>query len=59
MNNTTEVFSVDGKSNAVAGDSGSQRVKATLTPRAKTNAPATASPGVPLKPSQRIGTDKP
>ena len=59
MNNTTEVFSVDGKSNAVAGDSGSQRVKATLTPRAKTNAPATASPGVPLKPSQRIGSDKP
>jgi lipopolysaccharide export system protein LptA len=59
LNNTTEVFMVDGKANAATGTSGSQRVKATLTPRAKTNETPTAPTGTPLKPSQRIGTDKP
>ena len=58
VNNSTEVFTVDGKANTPGG-SGSQRVKATLTPRAKTNEPTPASPSVPLKPSQRIGSDKP
>ena len=59
LNNTTEVFSVDGKSNTTSGASGSQRVKATLTPRAKIQEPAPTSSGVQLKPSQRIGNDKP
>ena len=59
LNNTTEVFSVDGKSNTTSGASGSQRVKATLTPRAKTQEPAPTSSGIQLKPSQRIGNDKP
>ena len=59
LNNTTEVFSVDGKSSTTQGASGSQRVKATLTPRAKTQEPAPTSSGVQLKPSQRIGNDKP
>ncbi len=63
LNNTTEVFSVDGKSSTTPGASASQRVKATLTPRSKTLEPALASPstssGVQLKPSQRIGNDKP
>ena len=59
LNNTTEVFSVDGKSNTTPGASGSQRVKATLTPRAKTNEAAPAATGTALKPSQRIGNDKP
>ena len=59
LNNTTEVFSVDGKSSTTSGVSGSQRVRATLTPRAKTQEPAPTSSGVQLKPSQRIGNDKP
>jgi len=60
MNNTTEVFTVDGKANSAAGTSGGgQRVKATLTPRIKTNEAPPASVGTPLKPSQRIGNDKP
>ena len=59
LNNTTEVFSVDGKSSTTSGASGSQRVRATLTPRAKTQEPAPTSSGVQLKPSQRIGNDKP
>jgi lipopolysaccharide export system protein LptA len=54
LNNTTEVFTVDGKSNT-AGASSSQRVKATLSPRAKTNEGAPLSTGTTLKPSQRIG----
>jgi len=58
MNNTTEVFTVDGKANTTVG-SGGQRVKATLTPRAKTNETVPPSAGTPLKPSQRIGNDKP
>jgi len=57
LNNTTEIFTVDGKS--AAGTSSSQRVKATLTPRAKTNEAAPTSTGTPLKPSQRIGNEKP
>ena len=56
LNNTTEVFTVDGKS---AAGTNSQRVKATLTPRAKTNEAAPPSTGTPLKPSQRIGNEKP
>ena len=59
LNNTTEVFSVDGKSSTTPSASGSQRVKATLTPRAKTQEPAPTSSGIQLKPSQRIGNDKP
>jgi lipopolysaccharide export system protein LptA len=59
LNNTTEVFMVDGKANAATGTSGSQRVKATLTPRAKTNEAAPAATGTPLKSSQRIGNEKP
>jgi len=59
LNNTTEVFSVDGKSSTTPGASGSQRVKATLTPRAKTQEQAPTSSGIQLKPSQRIGNDKP
>ena len=60
INNSTEVFTVDGKSTTASGTpSGGQRVKATLTPRAKTNETAPPSAGTPLKPSQRIGNDKP
>ena len=59
LNNTTEVFSVDGKSSTTSGAGGSQRVKATLTPRAKTQEQAPTSSGIQLKPSQRIGNDKP
>jgi lipopolysaccharide export system protein LptA len=60
MNNTTEVFTVDGKANTTAGSANTgQRVKATLTPRAKTNEAVSPSAGTPLKPSQRIGNDKP
>ena len=56
VNNTTEVFTVDGKPNT---GSGNQRVKATITPRPKTSdVPATLS-GPALKPSPRIGNDKP
>ena len=56
VNNTTEVFTVDGKPNT---GSGNQRVKATITPRPKTSdVPATPS-GPALKPSPRIGNDKP
>jgi len=64
VNNTTEVFSVDGKPSTASGNgtgsgSGSQRVKATITPRAKVNEPTSPPTGMQLKPSQRIGTDKP
>jgi len=56
VNNTTEVFTVDGKPNS---GSGNQRVKATITPRPKTSdSPATPS-GPALKPSPRLGNDKP
>ena len=56
VNNTTEVFTVDGKPNS---GNGNQRVKATITPRPKTgDVPATPS-GPALKPSPRIGNDKP
>jgi lipopolysaccharide export system protein LptA len=64
VNNTTEVFSVDGKPSTASGNgsgsgSGSQRVKATITPRAKVNEPTSLPAGMQLKPSQRIGADKP
>ncbi len=56
VNNTTEVFTVDGKPNT---GSGNQRVKATITPRPKTSdVPATPS-GPAWKPSPRIGNDNP
>ena len=56
VNNTTEVFTVDGKPNAASGN---QRVKATITPRAKpADAPAAVSATV-LKSSPRTGSDKP
>ena len=59
VNNTTEVFTVDGKSNAVNGASGSQRVKATLTPKPKpTDTPSTPTSAV-LKSSPRVGQEKP
>jgi lipopolysaccharide export system protein LptA len=64
VNNTTEVFSVDGKPSTASGNgagsgSGSQRVKATITPRAKVNEPTSPPAVMQLKPSQRIGADKP
>jgi lipopolysaccharide export system protein LptA len=60
LNNITEVFSVDGKPSAASGNgSGSQRVKATITPRSKINEPTAPPSGTQLKPSQRIGSDKP
>lgn len=64
VNNTTEVFTVDGKPNANANananaSSGSQRVKATITPRPKTPEASAPPVGTPLKPSPRVGNDKP
>jgi lipopolysaccharide export system protein LptA len=56
VNNTTEVFTVDGKPNATTGH---QRVKATITPRPRTPETAAPQPGTVLKPSPRIGNDKP
>jgi lipopolysaccharide export system protein LptA len=56
VNNTTEVFTVDGKPNAASGN---QRVKATITPRPKTPETAPPQTGTALKPSARIGNDKP
>ncbi len=59
VNNTTEVFTVDGKASAAGGNAGSQRVKATITPRPKTNESTPAVSGPSLKPSSRTGADKP
>jgi hypothetical protein len=59
VNNTTEVFSVDGKSGLPGNTSGSQRVKATITPRPKTNELTPPVAGPVLKPSTRTGADKP
>lgn len=60
VNNTTEVFMVDGKPNTATGN---QRVKATITPRPKpSDTPSTqpaTQPGTVLKSSTRIGNDKP
>ena len=59
VNNTTEVFMVDGKPSGTGSPTGSQRVKATMTPRPKTievNPPVT---GPALKSSPRTGGDKP
>jgi lipopolysaccharide export system protein LptA len=56
VNNTTEVFTVDGKPNA---GSGNQRVKATITPRPKTSDVPVTPSGPALKPSPRIDNDKP
>jgi lipopolysaccharide export system protein LptA len=57
LNNTTEIFTVDGKS--TAGTSSNQRVTATLTPRSKTNEVTPPNTGTSLKPSQRVGNEKP
>jgi len=59
VNNTTEVFTVDGKASAAGSNAGSQRVKATITPRPKTNESTPAVSGPSLKPSSRTGADKP
>jgi lipopolysaccharide export system protein LptA len=59
VNNTTEVFTVDGKTSLPGNASGSQRVKATITPRPKTNELAPPVAGPVLKPSTRTGADKP
>lgn len=64
VNNTTEVFTVDGKpSNASTttnnSGSGGQRVKATITPRPKNVETPAPTTGTPLKSSSRLGTDKP
>jgi hypothetical protein len=62
VNNTTEVFTVDGKPsnvNGANGASGSQRVKATITPRPKNVEPLAPVVGTPLKSSPRLVGDKP
>jgi len=59
VNNTTEVFTVDGKSNAVNGANGSQRVKATLTPKPKPTDTPSTPPSAVLKSSPRVGQEKP
>ena len=59
VNNTTEVFSVDGKSSGAGSTTGSQRVKATITPRPKTNEVNSPAAGPVLKSSPRTGADKP
>ena len=64
VNNTTEVFTVDGKPNAnvnanANASSGNQRVKATITPRPKTPEASAPPVGTSLKSSPRVGNDKP
>jgi lipopolysaccharide export system protein LptA len=59
VNNTTEVFSVDGKSSAAGSTSGGQRVKATITPRPKTTETPPPVVNPVLKSSPRTGGDKP
>jgi len=59
VNNTTEIFTVDGKANVTGSPNDSQRVKATITPRAKTNEISTPIAGPVLKSSTRTGGDKP
>ena len=59
VNNNTEVFSVDGKTSTAGSNSGGQRVKATITPRPKTNEASAPAVGPALKSSPRTGGDKP
>jgi lipopolysaccharide export system protein LptA len=59
VNNSTEVFTVDGKFNGAGSTAGSQRVKATITPRPKTNEVNSPAAGPVLKSSPRTGADKP
>jgi lipopolysaccharide export system protein LptA len=59
VNNTTEVFSVDGKPSVPGNSTGSQRVKATITPRPKTNEPSAPVAAPALKSSTHTGGDKP
>ena len=59
VNNTTEIFTVDGKANVTGSPNDSQRVKATITPRPKTHEISTPIAGPVLKSSTRTGGDKP
>jgi lipopolysaccharide export system protein LptA len=59
INNTTEIFTVDGKANVTGSPTDSQRVKATITPRPKTNEISPPIAGPVLKSSTRTGGDKP
>jgi lipopolysaccharide export system protein LptA len=59
VNNTTEIFTVDGKANVTGSPTDSQRVKATITPRPKTNEISPPIAGPVLKSSTRTGVDKP
>jgi lipopolysaccharide export system protein LptA len=59
VNNTTEVFTVDGKPSGAGSNAGGQRVKATITPRPKTNETSPPVVGPVLKSSPRPGADKP
>jgi lipopolysaccharide export system protein LptA len=59
VNNTTEVFTVDGKPNVAGSSSGNQRVKATITPRPKNNELTPPVAGPVLKPSTSTSADKP
>jgi len=59
VNNTTEIFTVDGKANVTGSPNDSQRVKATITPRPKTNEISPPIAGPVLKSSTRTGGDKP
>ena len=59
VNNTTEIFTVDGKANVTGSPTDSQRVKATITPRPKTNEISPPIAGPVLKSSTRTGGDKP
>ncbi len=59
VNNTTEVFTVDGRPGAAGSSAGNQRVKATITPRPANNETAPSMPGPVLKSSPRTGGDKP
>jgi lipopolysaccharide export system protein LptA len=59
VNNNTEVFSVDGKTSTAGSNSGGQRVKATITPRPKTNESSPPGVGPVLKNSPRTGSEKP
>ncbi len=59
VNNSTEVFTVDGKPSAAGSSSGPQRVKATITPRPKTTEANPPVSGPALKSSTRTGGEKP
>jgi len=58
VNNTTEVFTVDGKPSG-GSSTGNPRVKATITPRPQKNETSPPPAGPVLKSSPRTGGDKP